>query len=942
MRISLKVNCIFEKQAPTCSIFIVGRGENMEIESKFLVTEETDFKALENLSTLASYTISEAKIQLNEDTFLDTENKDIMAAGYYLRVRKDSGEKGKWVTIKSLGGFKAGTHQREEYVSFLPEGLSVLECPDLRIRNMIFQFTSGLSLFPLIALKQKRIIRQLKLEEKPIADLYLDRVNLKSESRKKIYNEFEVELKSGGTVDDLETIRAFLLDHYSLIESPFSKFERAYIFRENLPEKTLLDLKERAVCTQLANHKNIYGKQAKILLLLDRGSSPAELSLLLKVPEPEIEALLSQFGKEGLSIFPFTGAREEITGKSLMFYFQSGRGSPESSWTKMGYEEWTPEALLKFYGISREKAENIMAGALTLFDGLSAYHRLGKEERKLLGLAALLQNIGSTSRREEENPISKEIILTHPLKGLKPNELQMLALIMELHDPSINEKQICLALEERNTGLSPAFQNKALTLTAFLRIASNLETENQRSLPCRFRQLDGAVEIELTGPDAEKTAKRAEKRSKLWEYLFSTELRFIQANEPFDTEISEKTLEETPEKALKKSLEKKQREEGKEAGKEKEEKTREKIEDITKKDITKKNITEKDKTEKDKTEKRTEKKKRREIQKFTVRPEDSMAFVAQRIFVYQFSQMLAHEKGTRKGEDIEELHDMRVAVRRMRAAAIVFDKYLDSEKVEPHLKGLKRTLGALGGVRDLDVFREKAETYLKTLPSGREHDLDPLFLTLAEEREKAREDMLDYLDSEKYSRFKKDFSEFLDFPETWALPTTTEKHDSLPHRVKDVLPSILYARLADISAYSEWVEGPYVSVERLHRLRIAAKGLRYTLEFFENVFGKEVEGLIKDFKALQDHLGDLHDAAVATEMLDTYLKTGAWGLSGNEKASYEKQVLENHEGIEAYLAYREAELLTLLDTFPEAWEKVRVGEFRKKIESAIRSLYEGL
>jgi CHAD domain-containing protein len=278
----------------------------------------------------------------------------------------------------------------------------------------------------------------------------------------------------------------------------------------------------------------------------------------------------------------------------------------------------------------------------------------------------------------------------------------------------------------------------------------------------------------------------------------------------------------------------------------------------------------------------------------------------------------------------------------MRAAAIVFDKYIEFEKIEPHLKGLRRTLGALGGVRDLDVFREKAESYLKTLPSGHEHDLEPLFLTLAEEREKARENMLDYLDSEKYSRFKKDFSELLDFPETLALPTTTEKHDSLPHRVRDILPSILYARLADISAYSEWVEGPYISVERLHRLRIAAKGLRYTLEFFENVLGKEVESLIKDFKILQDHLGDLHDAAVATEMLDTYLKTGVWRLSGNEKASDKKQIPEKPEGIEAYLAYREAELLSLLDTFPEAWEKVRKGEFRKKIENAVRSLYESL
>ena len=85
------------------------------------------------------------------------------------------------------------------------------------------------------------------------------------------------------------------------------------------------------------------------------------------------------------------------------------------------------------------------------------------------------------------------------------------------------------------------------------------------------------------------------------------------------------------------------------------------------------------------------------------------------------------------------------------------------------------------------------------------------FLILSEERRKPEKKCFDYLDSENTAVLK-DFSEFLDFPESWVLPTTTEKHDSLPHRVKDVLPSILYARLANISAYSEWVEGPYVSV----------------------------------------------------------------------------------------------------------------------------------
>jgi hypothetical protein len=46
------------------------------------------------------------------------------------------------------------------------------------------------------------------------------------------------------------------------------------------------------------------------------------------------------------------------------------------------------------------------------------------------------------------------------------------------------------------------------------------------------------------------------------------------------------------------------------------------------------------------------------------------------------------------------------------------------------------------------------------------------------------------------------------------------------------------------------------------------------------------------------------------------------------------------EGVEAYLKYREEELQMLLDTFPEAWRKIRSGEFRGRIESNVKRLLE--
>lgn len=73
---------------------------------------------------------------------------------------------------------------------------------------------------------------------------------------------------------------------------------------ENLPEKTFLNMRERALCVQIADQKNMYGKQAQILIGLDSGYSYGELSRLLKVSQTEVKFLHSEFKEKRLSIFP--------------------------------------------------------------------------------------------------------------------------------------------------------------------------------------------------------------------------------------------------------------------------------------------------------------------------------------------------------------------------------------------------------------------------------------------------------------------------------------------------------------------------------------------------------------------------------------------------------------------------------------------------------------
>ncbi|MFM8319940.1 MAG: CHAD domain-containing protein [Chloroflexota bacterium] len=98
--------------------------------------------------------------------------------------------------------------------------------------------------------------------------------------------------------------------------------------------------------------------------------------------------------------------------------------------------------------------------------------------------------------------------------------------------------------------------------------------------------------------------------------------------------------------------------------------------------------------------------------------DEPLAEAARKVMRFHFARMLAYEDGARLGEDIEALHDMRVATRRLRAAFDVFADAFEPGVLKPYLKGLRQAGRALGKVRDLDVFMEKAQHYLADLPAG--------------------------------------------------------------------------------------------------------------------------------------------------------------------------------------------------------------------------------
>jgi triphosphatase len=239
--------------------------------------------------------------------------------------------------------------------------------------------------------------------------------------------------------------------------------------------------------------------------------------------------------------------------------------------------------------------------------------------------------------------------------------------------------------------------------------------------------------------------------------------------------------------------------------------------------------------------------------------------VAFAILRKHFAVFLANEPGTRLGDDIEALHDMRVAARRLRAAMQAFRPWLPlrAQRFREELGYLARSLGE---VRDLDVFIETLESWEHDDPEHREALL-AIGTVLNERRNAARGRMLTVLDRRRYDLFVERFAAFL-------------RRGSLPNfaaglvPVREVAPGLLSKRYRTVRKMGDAI-GPASPPDSYHALRIEGKKLRYALEFFTPVYGQPAGDFAKRLAALQDVLGLHQDAYVAIDTLTDLANTSA-------------------------------------------------------------------
>ena len=123
----------------------------------------------------------------------------------------------------------------------------------------------------------------------------------------------------------------------------------------------------------------------------------------------------------------------------------------------------------------------------------------------------------------------------------------------------------------------------------------------------------------------------------------------------------------------------------------------------------------------------------------------------QAFFLRQYEQMLAHDPGTRLGDDPEDLHDLRVAVRRLRAILKVAAPPLDGAWADDLRAELDWLGSALGEVRDLDVMLDQLREDRSTLGADERRAFAPILRRLQRQRTARRRSLLAAMESHRYT-----------------------------------------------------------------------------------------------------------------------------------------------------------------------------------------------
>lgn len=235
-------------------------------------------------------------------------------------------------------------------------------------------------------------------------------------------------------------------------------------------------------------------------------------------------------------------------------------------------------------------------------------------------------------------------------------------------------------------------------------------------------------------------------------------------------------------------------------------------------------------------------------------------------FILGQAALLENEiEGALISDDIEYIHRMRVASRRLRNALGVFKEFLPGNYADKWRGEMKGITKALGNARDLDIqillIKEKKQGMLdEKLRPG----YDRLQLRLTQRRTKAQEKVVKTVHSLQENQTLEEMKQLL----KGESPEENLRHNPALYTISQ---KAINSTLDAFLSFQEYLRSPN-NADRLHAMRIAGKHFRYTMEIFNPLYQDGLMPFIEIMKEIQDQLGEIHDCDVWITWLPEFIQ----------------------------------------------------------------------
>ena len=144
-----------------------------------------------------------------------------------------------------------------------------------------------------------------------------------------------------------------------------------------------------------------------------------------------------------------------------------------------------------------------------------------------------------------------------------------------------------------------------------------------------------------------------------------------------------------------------------------------------------------------------------------LRAEEPYASAAAKVVSVRARELADHSQGVLDVSDIERLHDMRVASRRLRAALEIFEPCFPRKSYRRALRHVKELADALGQRRDRDVTIQELEGFAETLPASDRAGVADLVSEIGAEQAQANAALAPHLDTERLGALGERLSELV-------------------------------------------------------------------------------------------------------------------------------------------------------------------------------------